>query len=57
MIWKIDTPKMKSLSLYTHPHVIPNLYEFLSYVEHKKSLYLVQTLSQKLITKHSSMTI
>ncbi len=26
---------MKMLSSFTHPHVIPKLYEFLSYVEHK----------------------
>ncbi len=26
---------MKILSSFTHPHVVPNLYEFLSYVEHK----------------------
>ncbi len=27
---------MKMFSSFTHPHVIPNLYEFLSYVEHKR---------------------
>ncbi len=26
---------MKMLSSFTHPHVVPNLYEFLSYAEHK----------------------
>ncbi len=26
---------MNILSSFTHPHVIPNLYEFLSYAEHK----------------------
>ncbi len=27
--------KMKILSSFTHPHVIPNLYGFLFYVEHR----------------------
>jgi len=27
--------KMKILSLFTYPYVIPNLYEFLSSAEHK----------------------
>ncbi len=27
---------MKMLSSFTHPHVVPNLYEFLSYAEHKR---------------------
>ncbi len=26
---------MNILLSFTHPHVVPNLYEFLSYVEHK----------------------
>jgi len=28
-------PKMKILSSFTHPQVVPNLYEFLSFAEHK----------------------
>ncbi len=32
---EIVHPKIKSLSSFIHPHVIPNLCEFLSYVEHK----------------------
>ncbi len=28
-------PKMKILSSFIHPHIVPNLYEFLSSVEHK----------------------
>ncbi len=32
-------PKMKMLSSFTHPHVISNLYEFLSYVEHKRRYF------------------
>ncbi len=28
-------PKMKIVSSFTQPHVIPNLYEFVSYAEHK----------------------
>jgi len=27
---------MKILSSFTHPQVVPNLYEFISSVEHKK---------------------
>ncbi len=30
---------MKILSLFTHPHVVPNLYEYLSYVEHKRRYF------------------
>ncbi len=30
--------EMKMLSSFSHPHVVPNLHEFLSYVEHKKSI-------------------
>ncbi len=29
---------MKILTSFTHPHVIPNPYEFLSYVEHKEDI-------------------
>ncbi len=29
---------MKMLSLFAHPHVVPNLYEFLYYVEHKEDI-------------------
>ncbi len=32
-------PKMKLLSSFTHPHVVSNLYEFLSYVEHKRRYF------------------
>jgi len=28
-------PKMKNLSVFTHPHVVPNLYVFICSVEHK----------------------
>ncbi len=35
----IAHPKMKMLSSFTHPHVIPNLYKFLSYVEHKRRYF------------------
>ncbi len=31
--------KMKMLSSFTHPHVIPYLYEFLFYVEHKRRYF------------------
>jgi len=29
-------PKMEILSYFTHPQVVPNLYEFLCSVEHKR---------------------
>jgi len=28
-------PKMKNLSSFIHPHVVSNLYELLSFAEHK----------------------
>ncbi len=31
----IVCPKTLIVSPFTHPHVVPNLYKFLSYVEHK----------------------
>ncbi len=43
--WWSDTlkgivhPKMNILSSFTHPHVVLNLYEFLSYVEHKRRYF------------------
>ncbi len=38
-IFRYIHPKMKKLSSFTHPHVLPNLYEFLSYVEHKRRYF------------------
>ncbi len=35
MIKAIVHSKMKILSSFTHPQVVPNLYEFLCYAEHK----------------------
>ncbi len=32
-------PKMKILSSFTHPHVVPNLNKFLSYIEHKRRYF------------------
>jgi len=32
-------PKMKIPSSFTHPQVVPNLYEFLSSAEHKRSTF------------------
>ncbi len=32
-------PKMKMLSSFTHPHVAPNLYEFLFYVKHERRYF------------------
>jgi len=28
-------PKMKILSVFTHPHFVPNLYVFICFAEHK----------------------
>jgi len=30
------SPKNENFITYTHPHVVPNLFEFLSSVEHKR---------------------
>ncbi len=30
--------KMKLVSSFTHPYVLPNMYKFLSYVEHKRRM-------------------
>ncbi len=32
---RISYPKMEMLSLFTHPHVVPNPYDFLSSVKQK----------------------
>ncbi len=32
-------PKMKIFPSFTHPHIVPNLYKFLSYLEHKSSYF------------------
>ncbi len=44
---------MKFLSLFTHIHVVPNLYEFLSYVEHARRYFKnagIQTLDETVWT-------
>ncbi len=33
------TPQVKILLLFTHPQVVPNLYKFLSSVEHKRRYF------------------
>ncbi len=35
-------PKMKILSPFTHTQVIPNMYEFISSVEHKIKIYTME---------------
>jgi len=30
---------MKNLSFFTHPHVVPNSYDWLSYVQHERRNY------------------
>ncbi len=34
-------PEMKILSLFTHPHIVLNLHELLSSVEHKKYMVVI----------------
>jgi len=38
-------PKMKILSVFTHPHVVPNLYAFICSAEHK-GRYLEECFNQ-----------
>jgi len=42
-------PKMKILTSFTHPHVVPNLYEFLSSVEHKIRSFLRMLETRELV--------
>jgi len=44
---------MKILSSFTHPQVVPNLYEFLSYIELKRKYfhYWVNYLIKELLSK------
>ncbi len=43
---------MYILSLFTHFHVVPNLYESISSVEHK-GLFLKNACNQKVVSSHS----
>ncbi len=44
-------PKMKILSSFTHPRVVPNLYEFLCSAEHK-GRYLKKVCNQAVLGHH-----
>jgi len=44
-------PKMKILSLFTHPHVVPNLYVFICYFIHK-GRYLEEAFNQTDLIPH-----
>jgi len=44
---------MKILSVFTHPHVVPNLYVFICSAEHK-GIYLEECFNQK--RSHSPLT-
>jgi len=44
-------PKMKILSLFTHPHVVPNLYVFICSAEHK-GRYLEECFNQTDLIPH-----
>jgi len=39
---------MKMLSLFTHPHVVLNLYEFLSSVQRKRRYFLKMLVTRQL---------
>jgi len=48
-------PKMKILSVFTHPHVVPNLYVFICCAEHKGRIpYGSQWGMRSVRLKHSS---
>ncbi len=40
----------QKLSSFTHPHVVPNLYEFLSYVKHKRRYFEEQNSCRSWLT-------
>jgi len=47
-------PKMKILSLFPHPHVVPNLYECLCSVEHR-GRYFEEFSGEKKVKKKSKV--
>jgi len=53
---ELDLPKMKILSVFTHPHVVPNLYVFICFAEHK-GRYLDEHKGRYLEESHSPLTI
>jgi len=44
-------PKMKILSVFTHPHVVPNFYVFICSAEHK-GRYLEECFNQTDLNPH-----
>jgi len=44
-------PKMKILSVFTHPHVVPNLYVFICSAEHR-GRYLEECFNQTDLIPH-----
>jgi len=44
-------PKMTILSVFTHPHVVPNLYVFICSAEHKRR-YLEECFNQTDLIPH-----
>jgi len=44
-------PKMKILSVFTHPHAVPNLYVFICSAEHKER-YLEECFNQTDLIPH-----
>jgi len=47
--WIIN-PKIKMFSSFTHPQVVPNLYEFLSLTEHKRRYFEIWVTKQLIST-------
>jgi len=47
---------MKILSVFTHPHVVPNLYEFICSAEHK-GRYLEECFNQTDLIPHMGIEI
>ncbi len=45
--------KMSILSSITYPHIVPNLYEFISYVEHKRDI--LKTVGNQTVLTYSAM--
>ncbi len=44
---------MSILSSVTYPHIVPNLYEFISYVEHKRDI--LKTVGNQTVLTYSAM--
>jgi len=52
MLKRLVHPKMKILSVFTHPHVVPNLYVFICSAEQHKWRYLEECFNQTDLIPH-----